>query len=187
MKGSVALYSMQSLNPGSRSTISHHLVFPFSGSAITGPIGKECADLWPRIASAANAIVWNQDLEKFTILCAPYLDLSDVILYQNIYGNVLASCLFLEMFYDNWTQSGKHCLIILHWACWCWLILFSCLSGLGSDSTICHFMTRALCTSFLRLFSNVSCDHSLQWKHTDWWIWICKPFVIPETVYYEGI
>lgn len=28
------------------------------GSAITGPIGKECADLWPRIASAANAIVW---------------------------------------------------------------------------------------------------------------------------------
>lgn len=29
----------------------------FLGSAITGPIGKECADLWPRIASAANAIV----------------------------------------------------------------------------------------------------------------------------------
>ncbi|KAI9085771.1 hypothetical protein K1719_032185 [Acacia pycnantha] len=27
------------------------------GSAITGPIGRECADLWPRIASAANAIV----------------------------------------------------------------------------------------------------------------------------------
>ncbi|KAB2595155.1 60S ribosomal protein L23-like [Pyrus ussuriensis x Pyrus communis] len=27
------------------------------GSAITEPIGKECADLWPRIASAANAIV----------------------------------------------------------------------------------------------------------------------------------
>ncbi|KAM0864875.1 hypothetical protein ACQ4PT_043643 [Festuca glaucescens] len=29
----------------------------FEGSAITGPIGKECADLWPSIASAANAIV----------------------------------------------------------------------------------------------------------------------------------
>lgn len=28
------------------------------GSATTGPIRKECADLWPRIASAANAIVW---------------------------------------------------------------------------------------------------------------------------------
>ncbi|XP_020548131.1 60S ribosomal protein L23-like [Sesamum indicum] len=27
------------------------------GSDITGPTGKECADLWPRIASAANAIV----------------------------------------------------------------------------------------------------------------------------------
>ncbi|KEH38411.1 ribosomal protein L14p/L23e [Medicago truncatula] len=27
------------------------------GSVITGPIGKECADLWPRIASAANVIV----------------------------------------------------------------------------------------------------------------------------------
>ncbi|KAH1035175.1 hypothetical protein GLYMA_20G085400v4 [Glycine max] len=26
-------------------------------SALTGPISKECADLWPRIASAANAIV----------------------------------------------------------------------------------------------------------------------------------
>lgn len=31
--------------------------FTSVGSAITGPIGKECADLWPRIASAANAIV----------------------------------------------------------------------------------------------------------------------------------
>jgi large subunit ribosomal protein L23e len=27
------------------------------GSAITGPVAKECADLWPRIASAANSIV----------------------------------------------------------------------------------------------------------------------------------
>merc|ERR1711904_403963 len=26
------------------------------GSAITGPVAKECADLWPRIASAANCI-----------------------------------------------------------------------------------------------------------------------------------
>ncbi len=32
-----------------------------TGSAITGPIGKECADLWPRIASAANAIVWGPE------------------------------------------------------------------------------------------------------------------------------
>lgn len=29
----------------------------FAGSAITGPVAKECADLWPRIASAANSIV----------------------------------------------------------------------------------------------------------------------------------
>ena len=27
------------------------------GSAIAGPVAKECADLWPRIASAANSIV----------------------------------------------------------------------------------------------------------------------------------
>ncbi|KAG1663761.1 hypothetical protein FOA52_011812 [Chlamydomonas sp. UWO 241] len=27
------------------------------GSAITGPVAKECADLWPRIASAANSII----------------------------------------------------------------------------------------------------------------------------------
>ncbi|KAL3724673.1 hypothetical protein ACJRO7_029785 [Eucalyptus globulus] len=33
------------------------IAFQLVGSAITGPIGKECADLWPRIASAANAIV----------------------------------------------------------------------------------------------------------------------------------
>jgi len=26
------------------------------GSAVTGPISKECADLWPRIASAAGSI-----------------------------------------------------------------------------------------------------------------------------------
>jgi len=27
------------------------------GSAITGPVGKECADLWPKIASSAGTIV----------------------------------------------------------------------------------------------------------------------------------
>jgi large subunit ribosomal protein L23e len=27
------------------------------GSAITGPVAKECADLWPRIASAAGSIM----------------------------------------------------------------------------------------------------------------------------------
>eukprot|EP00917_Polyrhabdina_sp_WS-2016_P022445 GHVP01048685.1.p1 GENE.GHVP01048685.1~~GHVP01048685.1.p1 ORF type:complete len:158 (+),score=21.79 GHVP01048685.1:117-590(+) len=27
------------------------------GNAITGPVGKECADLWPKIASAASVIV----------------------------------------------------------------------------------------------------------------------------------
>lgn len=31
--------------------------FGLAGSAITGPVAKECADLWPRIASAANSIV----------------------------------------------------------------------------------------------------------------------------------
>ncbi|XP_036123350.1 60S ribosomal protein L23-like [Molossus molossus] len=28
------------------------------GSAITGPVAKECADLWPRIASNAGSIAW---------------------------------------------------------------------------------------------------------------------------------
>ncbi len=27
------------------------------GSAVTGPIAKECADLWPRVASAAGSIL----------------------------------------------------------------------------------------------------------------------------------
>ena len=27
------------------------------GSAITGPVGKECADLWPRIASSSGTVV----------------------------------------------------------------------------------------------------------------------------------
>jgi len=27
------------------------------GSAITGPVGKECADLWPKIASAAGTVI----------------------------------------------------------------------------------------------------------------------------------
>ena len=27
------------------------------GSAITGPVAKECADLWPKIASAADSII----------------------------------------------------------------------------------------------------------------------------------
>lgn len=38
-------------------TVMYELLLAVVGSAITGPIGKECADLWPRIASAANAIV----------------------------------------------------------------------------------------------------------------------------------
>ncbi|KAK5820102.1 hypothetical protein PVK06_025148 [Gossypium arboreum] len=40
------------------------------GSAITGPIGKECADLWPRIASAANAfnIIWMVSFDLILIL-----------------------------------------------------------------------------------------------------------------------
>lgn len=27
------------------------------GSAITGPVAKECADLWPRVASNAGTVV----------------------------------------------------------------------------------------------------------------------------------
>ncbi|KAI3635094.1 hypothetical protein MIR68_004826 [Amoeboaphelidium protococcarum] len=27
------------------------------GSAVTGPVGKECADLWPRIASSSGTVV----------------------------------------------------------------------------------------------------------------------------------
>ena len=34
------------------------------GSAITGPVAKECADLWPRIASNSSSIAWT------TILCS---------------------------------------------------------------------------------------------------------------------
>ena len=28
------------------------------GSAITGPVGKECADVWPKIASNAGSVIW---------------------------------------------------------------------------------------------------------------------------------
>ncbi|NWH80293.1 RL23 protein, partial [Piaya cayana] len=38
------------------SPIPHMLSFPLPGSAITGPVAKECADLWPRIASNAGSI-----------------------------------------------------------------------------------------------------------------------------------
>ncbi|KAG4918399.1 hypothetical protein JHK85_056680 [Glycine max] len=37
------------------------------GSALTGPISKECADLWPRIASAANAIGSTAACETFLL------------------------------------------------------------------------------------------------------------------------
>jgi hypothetical protein len=47
-----------SMFSGNKAEKSDFLFGGFAGSAITGPIGKECADLWPRIASAANAIVW---------------------------------------------------------------------------------------------------------------------------------
>lgn len=29
------------------------------GSAITGPVGKEAADVWPKIASAAGSVLWD--------------------------------------------------------------------------------------------------------------------------------
>ena len=28
------------------------------GSAITGPVGKECADIWPKVAAAAGSVFW---------------------------------------------------------------------------------------------------------------------------------
>jgi hypothetical protein len=38
------------------------------GSAITGPVAKECADLWPRIASNSSSIAWTL---RF-MLCIPF-------------------------------------------------------------------------------------------------------------------
>ena len=35
----------------------YYLLLFYPGSAITGPVGKECADLWPRIAANAPSIV----------------------------------------------------------------------------------------------------------------------------------
>lgn len=35
--------------------VNHLVTSVFVYSTITGPIGKECADLWPVIASATNA------------------------------------------------------------------------------------------------------------------------------------
>lgn len=31
-------------------------VFLYIGSTVTGPVAKECADIWPRIASNASSI-----------------------------------------------------------------------------------------------------------------------------------
>ncbi|GAA0172148.1 ribosomal protein [Lithospermum erythrorhizon] len=58
--GDNSYLEMHFRSPGGLKVLSTWSVYTFScsvGSAITGPIGKECADLWPRIASAANAIV----------------------------------------------------------------------------------------------------------------------------------
>jgi len=35
------------------------------GSAITGPVAKECADLWPKIASSSGTSVWGCALTVF--------------------------------------------------------------------------------------------------------------------------
>lgn len=60
------------------------------GSAITGPIGKECADLWPRIASAANAIVWTTksypgDFDNFylEVLLLSHIQTNAAMLYYS--------------------------------------------------------------------------------------------------------
>merc|ERR1712157_493430 len=47
------------------------------GSAINGPIGKECADLWPRVASNAGSIVYILTLTKNPYLISLFLFISD--------------------------------------------------------------------------------------------------------------
>ncbi|KAL8504388.1 hypothetical protein ACS0TY_022934 [Phlomoides rotata] len=48
------------------------------GSAITGPIGKECADLWPRIASATNAFL-GVHVHLLTFMCIYWLACAFVV------------------------------------------------------------------------------------------------------------
>ena len=42
------------------------------GSAVTGPVAKECAELWPRIAANSGSIVWRmKDDEEAKTLAMP--------------------------------------------------------------------------------------------------------------------
>ncbi|PHU13455.1 60S ribosomal protein L23 [Capsicum chinense] len=57
------------------------------GSAITGPIGKECADLWPRIASAANAIELLLQLAmRIVLYCKVFHLCRSALLFQFLHG-----------------------------------------------------------------------------------------------------
>ena len=42
----------------------HYFCVCVAGSAVTGPVAKECADLWPRIASNASSIHWRRPERK---------------------------------------------------------------------------------------------------------------------------
>ena len=45
-----------STGEGGPSDLTRYFILLFAGSAITGPVAKECADLCPRIASEAGSI-----------------------------------------------------------------------------------------------------------------------------------
>lgn len=47
------------------------------GSAVTGPVGHECADLWPRIASNSGMQFWENHCPKmFRNYCLNYFQLN---------------------------------------------------------------------------------------------------------------
>lgn len=46
----------RNVSKGPSNLTDHFVLFFYAGSAITGPVAKECADLWPRIASNAGSI-----------------------------------------------------------------------------------------------------------------------------------
>jgi len=99
------------------------------GSTVTGPVAKECADLWPRIASNAPSIAWGDRS------CVGMLIMHSVIC------NVMLKYTFTKKFtpYILWISGwciSTECNIQLSnhiwWAsqlCWMWLINFHFWTG----------------------------------------------------------
>ena len=109
------------------------------GSAVTGPVAKECAELWPRIAANSGSIIWearwveealtNRFLKRFIIYS--YFHTSSHVLTKGGTINVIHSMISLKMRLRGHDCSTLRSSVVVTTILmtWKWLLLLSLLKN----------------------------------------------------------